>query len=225
MRKYVIMGAQGSGKGTQARMLKDDFGLVHISVGDIFRWNVQNHTKLGAKVRRLMDAGELVPDDLVEQVVKQRLDEHDWNHGFVLDGFPRNATQARFFLESYDIDAVILMEVPEEVVLERMLSRRLCSGCGMDYNLIAHRPAVADTCDVCHGRLVARKDDTREAIRGRLRDYGEKTRPMIELFRAKELVVVVDGTRDPIEVQAEVRLKLGLPWVTSLAGVPAPAGP
>jgi adenylate kinase len=172
-----------------------------------------------------MDAGELVPDDLVEQVVKQRLDEHDWNHGFVLDGFPRNATQARFFLESYDIDAVILLEVPEVVVLERMLSRRLCSGCGLDYNLIAHRPAVADTCDVCHGRLVHRRDDTPEAIRGRLRDYAEKTRPMIELFRAKELVVVVDGTRDPIEVQAEIRLKLGLPWVTSRPDVPAPAAP
>ena len=210
MRKYIIMGVQGSGKGTQARLLKDDFDLVHINVGDIFRWNVQNHTKLGARVRRLMEAGELVPDDLVAEVVKARLDEHDWNHGYVLDGFPRDVTQARFFLESYDIDAVILIEVPENAVFERMLGRRLCARCRLDYNLIAHRPAVADTCDVCGGRLAPRPDDTPEAIRGRLRDYQEKTRPIIELFRAKELVITADGTREPLEVQKEIRRKLGL---------------
>src|SRR5689334_13883596 len=101
MRKYIIMGPQGSGKGTQAKLLVEDLGLVHISVGDIFRWHVQNHTKIGARVRRIVAAGELVPDELVAEVVRQRLDQHDWNYGFILDGFPRNATQARFFLESY----------------------------------------------------------------------------------------------------------------------------
>jgi adenylate kinase len=211
VRKYIIMGVQGSGKGTQARMLRDDFDIVHISVGDIFRWNVQNHTKLGARVRRLMEAGQLVPDDLVADVVKARLDQHDWNHGYILDGFPRDVTQARFFLESYDIDAVILIEVPELVALPRMLGRRLCAPCRLDYNLIAHRPAIADTCDVCGGRLASRPDDTPEAIRGRLRDYRDKTRPIIELFRAKELVITADGTRDLLEVQAEIRRKLELP--------------
>ena len=104
MRKYVIMGIQGSGKGTHAKMLAADFDLEHIAVGDIFRWNVQHHTKLGAQVRRTMAAGLLVGDDLVESVVKQRLSEHDWNYGFIIDGFPRNERQAEFFLESYDID-------------------------------------------------------------------------------------------------------------------------
>ena len=211
MRKYIIMGVQGSGKSTQARMLKEDFDLVHISVGDVFRWNVQNHTKLGARVRRLMETGQLVPDDLVEELVKALLEQHDWNHGYILDGFPRDVTQARFFLESYDIDAVILIEVPEEVVFQRMLGRRLCVPCRLDYNVMAHRPAVADVCDVCGGRLASRPDDTPEAIRGRLRDYQDKTRPIIELFRAKELVITGDGTRNPLEVQAEIRRKLELP--------------
>ena len=99
MRKYVIMGIQGSGKGTQAKMLAADLDLVHISVGDIFRWNVQNHTKMGAQVRRVMAAGELVGDDLVESVVKDRLTQHDWNYGFIIDGFPRDPRQAEYFLE------------------------------------------------------------------------------------------------------------------------------
>ena len=122
MRKYVIMGVQGSGKGTQAKLLAEDLDLVHISVGDIFRWHVQSHTKLGARVRRIMAAGELVGDDLVESVVRERLDQHDWNYGFILDGFPRNGRQAEFFLESYDIDAVIHLDLPDDEVRRRVLS-------------------------------------------------------------------------------------------------------
>jgi adenylate kinase len=209
MRKFVIMGAQGSGKGTQAKLLCEGYDLVHISVGDVFRWHIQKHTKLGARVKRIVASGQLVPDDLVYEVVSERLALHDWNYGFLLDGFPRNVTQAEFFLESYDIDAVIEIEVPRPVVLERILSRRLCSACGLDYNLIFHRPAVADTCDVCKGRLVQRPDDTPEAVEARLRDYDEKTRPILELFRKKEHVVTVDGTRTPAEAQREIRAKLG----------------
>ena len=109
--KYVIMGVQGCGKGTQAKLLATDFDLVHISVGDIFRWHIQSHTKLAARIKRITAAGELVPDEVVEEVVRDRLEQHDWNYGFILDGFPRNRRQAEFFLESYDIDAVILIEV------------------------------------------------------------------------------------------------------------------
>jgi adenylate kinase len=210
MRKYIVMGAQGSGKGTQAKMLAEAFDLVHISVGDILRWNIQHHTKLGARVKRSVAAGELVPDELVSEVVRTRLDQHDWNYGFILDGFPRDRSQAEFFLETYDIDAVILLEVPDMVVLDRVLSRRLCSSCGLDFNLIHHRPLRPDTCDVCGGRLVTRPDDTLQAVRDRLADYHSQTRPILELFRHKELVVVADGTRPPPEVQAEIRQRLGL---------------
>ena len=210
MHKYVIMGVQGSGKGTQARMLKEQLALVHISVGDIFRWNIQNHTKLGARIKRVVDSGELVSDEMVWEVIRDRLEQHDWNYGFVLDGFPRSASQARHLLESYNVNAVILIEVPDEVVFERMLSRRLCSGCGLDYNLIQHRPKVADTCDVCGGTLIARPDDNPEAIRDRLREYHASTQPIVELFERKELVVKVDGTKAPDQVQAAIRSELGV---------------
>jgi adenylate kinase len=210
MRKYIVMGVQGSGKGTQAKLLADALDLEHISVGDIFRWNVEHHTKLGAQVRRIVSAGELVGDDLVERVVRRRLDEHDWNYGFIVDGFPRNQPQARFFLESYDLDAVILLDLPDSLVERRVLSRRLCSRCGLDYNLISSRPAVADVCDVCGGRLVPRDDDTAEALRARLRDYHAKTRPVLELFRAKEVVLEVDASQPAADVQAEIRERLGV---------------
>jgi adenylate kinase len=211
MRKYVIMGVQGSGKGTQGKMLADDLDLTHIVVGDIFRWNVQNHTKLGAQVRRIVSAGQLVDDELVEAVVRERLERHDWNYGFLIDGFPRNARQAEFFLESYDIDGVIHLELPDEEVRRRVLARRLCSRCGLDYNLIAHRPRRPDTCDVCGGQLVARADDTSEALETRLAEYHQKTKPVLDIFRRKEYVATVDATREPNVVQAELRERLGLP--------------
>jgi adenylate kinase len=211
VRKYVIMGIQGSGKGTQATLLARDFSLTQIGVGDIFRWHVQNHTKLGAQIRRTMARGELVGDDAVEQVVRDRLDQHDWNYGFIIDGFPRNRRQAEFFLESYDIDGVIHLYLPDEEVWRRVLARRLCSGCGMDYNLIAHRPEVEGKCDVCGGELVTREDDTEEALEARLRDYHQKTDPVIELFRRKEFVFTADARPDKQAVQRAIRQQLGLP--------------
>lgn len=220
MHKYVIMGVQGCGKGTQAKQLADRFGFVHISVGDIFRWHIQSHTKLAARIKRIMDGGRLVPDEIVDDVVRSRLDQHDWNFGFVLDGFPRNEAQARFFLESYDIDAVIRLIVPDDVVIERVLARRLCQDCGLDYNLIYHRPATPDVCDVCGGTLVTRADDVEEAIRARLEDYHAYTAPVVDLFRHKELVVDIDGDRPIDDVQTAVREALGLPVDDSSAVQP-----
>ena len=208
MHKYVIMGVQGCGKGTQAAKLVDAFDLVHISVGDIFRWHIKNHTKLGAEVKRIVAAGNLVGDEVVEKIVHRRLQEHDWNYGFILDGFPRSASQARFFLESYDIDAVIHIKVPDEVVCKRVLSRRLCDGCGLDYNLISHRPKMENVCDVCGGNLITRPDDTPEALADRLRDYHGKTEPVLDQFRRKELVLDIDGTAPPDEIHAEIRSRL-----------------
>ncbi len=210
MHKYVIMGAQGCGKGTQAKRLKQDFDLVHISVGDIFRWHIQSHTKLGARIKRLIADGKMVDDENVEQIVRDRLALHNWNFGFILDGFPRNRSQAEFFLESYDIDAVIHIDVPDEVVFERVLARRLCSQCGLDYNLIHHRPANLETCDVCGGKLIVRSDDNEDGLRQRLQDYRTKTEPILELFRRKELVIQTDGRLPADEIQADIRRQLGL---------------
>ncbi|MFE9099714.1 adenylate kinase family protein [Actinomadura geliboluensis] len=211
MRKYVIIGAIGSGKGTQSGLLARDLDIVHISVGDIFRWHVKNHTKLGAQVRRTMAAGELVGDDLAESVVRQRLEQHDWNYGFVVDGFPRSRRQTEFFLESYDIDGVIHLDLPDAEVRRRVLGRRLCARCGMDYNLIADRPTQEGRCDVCGGELVTREDDTPEALAERLRDHHAKTDPILELFGRKEYVVTVDARPGIDEVQRTLRAKLGLP--------------
>jgi adenylate kinase len=208
MRKYAIMGIQGCGKGTQAKLLADDFHLVHISVGDIFRWNVQNHTKLAAFVKRVMNEGKLVPDDIVIDVVTSRLEEHDWNYGFILDGFPRNKAQAEHFLSAYDIDAVILIDVPDRVVMDRILARRLCSKCKRDYNMVSNPPTKEGVCDICGGEVVARPDDNEEAIRERLNAYHNETEPVLQLFRSKEKVVTVDGTKTPEEVQAEIRKKV-----------------
>ncbi|GAA2292456.1 nucleoside monophosphate kinase [Actinomadura sp. NPDC048955] len=211
MRKYVIIGAVGSGKGTQSGLLARDLDIVHISVGDIFRWHVKNHTKIGAQVRRIMASGELVGDDLAESVVRDRLAQHDWNYGFVVDGFPRSRRQTEFFLESYDIDGVIHLDLPDEEVRRRVLARRLCNGCGMDYNLIADRPTQEGRCDVCGGELVSREDDTEQALAERLRDYHERTDPILELFGRKEYVVTVDARPGIEEVQRTLRGRLGLP--------------
>jgi len=205
------MGVQGSGKGTQAGMLAADLDLVHIAVGDIFRWNVQHHTKLGAQVRRTMAAGLLVGDDLVEGVVRERLSQHDWNYGFIVDGFPRNERQAEFFLESYDIDGVIHLDLPDSEVRRRVLARRLCSGCGMDYNLIASSPREAGRCDVCGAALVLREDDTEAALAVRLREYHEKTNPVLAIFGRKEYVLTVDARPGRDAIQQDIRKRLSLP--------------
>ena len=204
------MGMQGSGKGTHAKMLAEDFDLEHIAVGDILRWNVQHHTKLGAQVRRTMATGLLVSDDLVENVVKQRLSEHDWNFGFIIDGFPRSERQAEFFLESYDLDGVIYLELPDSEVARRVLARRLCASCGLDYNLIDNTPTVEGRCDVCGGELIRREDDTPHALEVRLREYHEKTNPVLDIFRRKEYVITVDTRPDKEQVQQAIRDKLGI---------------
>ena len=162
-----------------------------------------------ADKQRHQDQGRdaLVGDDLVEQIVGDRLAAHDWNFGFIIDGFPRNARQAEFFLESYDIDGVINLDLPDDEVRRRVLSRRVCSQCGLDYNLIAHRPEVDDICDVCHGSLKTRDDDNPEALAARLTDYHQQTKPLLEIFQRKEFVVTIDATGTVDEVQATIREK------------------
>ncbi len=162
-------------------------------------------------MRRIVDGGQLVGDEVVEEIIRSRLAEHDWNFGFILDGFPRNATQTEFFLETYDIDAVIHLVIPDEVVRDRVLSRRLCSHCGLDFNLIFHRPAVEETCDVCGGALVSRTDDTESALASRLQNYHSKTKPMLERFRRKALIFEIDGTGTKEVIQDQIREHLSLP--------------
>jgi len=209
--KCIIMGIQGCGKGTQAKMLEDKYDMVHISIGDMFRWNIKHHTKLGSRIIRTIKAGELVTDEVVIALLRQRLNEHDWNYGFILDGFPRNQVQAEFLLETYDIDAVILIDVPDEVVIRRIVGRRHCPACGLDYNLEFNPPKVEGTCDGCGAALAQRADDNETAIRKRLGDYHAETQPLVKVFDEQGMLVVVNGAQTPKEVQVEIRTKLGMP--------------
>jgi adenylate kinase len=218
MHKYVMMGVQGSGKSTHSHMLATDLDIVHISMGDIFRWHVQNHTKIGAHIRRVMASGELLDDDLVQSVIKTRLSDHDWNFGFVIDGFPRNRPQAEYFLENYDIDGVIVLDVPDTEVRRRVLNRRQCADCGTSFHLLDSPPTVMGKCDECGGQLVTREDDTEEALAVRLRTYHEETNPILELFERKEYVITVDARPEMKLVQAEIMAKLGLSTVRPPSG-------
>ena len=192
MDKYVIFGPQGSGKGTQSELLCTSHGFVHISLGDIFRWHMANHTKIAARITRIMNQGLLVPDDIVEEVVHARLEEHDWNWGFVLDGFPRTRPQAEYLFENWNLDAVIYLDVPDEVVEFRVLKRAQ---------------------EVLGPVFTKRLDDTPEVLRVRLQEYHEKTKPLIDLYEEKRLLRRVDATRT-VEVvfqDIEDQLKLAKP--------------
>lgn len=210
MYKYVIMGIQGCGKGTQAKLLADELDLVHISVGDIFRHKIQDHDQMAQQLEQVMSAGHLVPDDLVINVVHDHLLKQRPNQGFILDGFPRNLAQARFLLDEYPIDSVINLKVPDGVVLERILARRACADCGTDWNLLFNPPQDNHTCDECGGPLHARDDDNERAVRSRLQDFHRKTEPILDIFKSRGLLVNVNGLQTVERVHDETLLELGL---------------
>lgn len=193
MYKYIICGPQGSGKGTQSRLLCQAHDFVHISIGDIFRWHMAHHTKLAARITRIMHTGRLVPDDIVGGVVRDRLEQHDWNYGFVLDGFPRTRPQAEYLFENWDVSRVIYLDVPDEIVVERVM-RRAKMGLGSGFT--------------------KRADDNPEALRVRLEEYYAKTKPLLELYEQKGLLVSVDGTKSIPEVYSNVSQQLGLSPLT-----------
>jgi adenylate kinase len=195
MHKYVICGPQGSGKGTQSELLCRDYDLVHISIGDMFRWNVKHHTKLAARIKRITDAGLLVPDEIVERVVRERLDQHDWNYGFVLDGFPRTRAQAEYLFENWNLDKVIYLELSDDVVFQRVMYRaKMGQGSG----------------------FTKRADDNQDALKIRLREYHEKTKPLLELYAKLGMLITVDASRSISEIYTDVRRQLHLPDVTQM---------
>jgi len=187
--KIIIVGPQGAGKGTQAQLLCYEYDFVHISIGEIFRWHMEHHTKLAARVQRIMNEGRLVPDEIVADVVSKRLEEHDWNWGFVLDGFPRTRSQAEYLFENWNLDKAVYLDIPDNIVHDRVMMR-VAMGQG--------------------GGFTKRADDNPQALRIRLQEYHEKTAPLLQLFQKKNLLVTVDGNRSIEEVYASVRNGLGL---------------
>lgn len=209
----IIMGAPGSGKGTCAVGIKEHYGIPHISTGDIFRKAISEQTPIGVIAKGYIDKGQLVPDSVTDRIVKERLSEKDCQKGFLLDGYPRNLDQAKALsniLEELNIklDAAINLEIKDEVVVERIVNRRICSNCGKGYNVITLKPKISGICDDCGGTLYQRKDDTVETIEERLNVYNMKTKPIVEYYKNLGLLININSNQSIENVDAEINEKL-----------------
>lgn len=203
--KVIMLGAPGAGKGTQAIRIAQKWQVPHISTGDIFRANIKNGTELGVKAKSYMDQGLLVPDELVVDLVADRVKQEDCKNGYVLDGFPRTIPQAKALdnaLEAMNekIDYAVNVEVPDENIINRMAGRRACVSCGATYHLVHIPTKVEGICDRCDSKLILREDDKPETVKKRLDVYHEQTQPLIEYYTKKNVLVEVDGTKDIDEV-------------------------
>lgn len=203
--KIIMLGAPGAGKGTQAKMLADKYEIPHISTGDIFRANIKDGTELGKKAKTYMDQGLLVPDELVCDLVVDRVKQDDCTKGYILDGFPRTIPQAESLdaaLAAIDskIDYAVNVEVPDENIVRRMSGRRACVSCGATYHIVHIPTKVEGICDRCGSELILRDDDKPETVTKRLNVYHEQTQPLIEYYTKKDALVEIDGTKDMNDV-------------------------
>jgi len=213
--RLIMLGAPGAGKGTQAKVIADKYKIPHISTGDIFRSNIKNETPLGIKAKSFMDKGLLVPDELVLELIADRLTKEDCKNGFVLDGFPRTIPQAKSLDETLDkmntkIDYAINVEVPDENIVRRMSGRRACVSCGATYHIKYNPPVNENVCNTCNGELMLRDDDKEETVLKRLSVYHEQTAPLIQYYSDKNVLVTVDGTKDIDKVTDDIIRILGV---------------
>lgn len=201
--KIIMLGAPGAGKGTQAKMIADKYGVPHISTGDIFRANIKNGTELGMEAKKYMDQGLLVPDELTVKILLDRVAADDCKNGYVLDGFPRTIPQAEVLDNALNglgdkIDYAIDVDVPDENIVKRMSGRRACLACGATYHMEHVPPKAEGICDRCGKELVLRDDDKAETVLNRLKVYHKQTQPLIDFYGAKGILKTVDGTQ-PME--------------------------
>lgn len=209
-----MLGAPGAGKGTQAKMIADKYSIPHISTGDIFRANIKNGTELGKKAKTYMDQGLLVPDELVVDLVVDRVGQEDCSNGYVLDGFPRTIPQAESLDAALEklgskVDYAINVEVPDENIVRRMSGRRACVACGATYHIVHIPTKVEGICDRCGSELILRDDDKPETVKKRLAVYHEQTQPLIDYYNDKKVLVEVDGTKDMNDVFTDIVKILG----------------
>lgn len=212
--KIIMLGAPGAGKGTQAKMIADKYGVPHISTGDIFRANIKNGTELGMEAKKYMDQGLLVPDELTVRILLDRVAQDDCKNGYVLDGFPRAIPQAEVLDSELTklgdhIDYAINVDVPDENIVKRMSGRRACLTCGATYHIEHVPPKKEGICDVCGSELVLRDDDKPETVKNRLNVYHEQTQPLIDFYTEKGVLKTVDGTVPMEEVFAAITAILG----------------
>lgn len=203
--KVIMLGAPGAGKGTQAKQIADKYNIPHISTGDIFRANIKNGTELGKKAKTYMDQGLLVPDELVVELVADRIQQDDCKNGFVLDGFPRTIPQAEALdaaLENINekMDYAIDVDVPDENIINRMSGRRACLSCGATYHIVSVPTKVEGICDRCGNPVVLRDDDKPETVKKRLEVYHEQTQPLIDYYKKQDILRTVNGVQPMEEV-------------------------
>jgi len=194
--RFVLVGPPGAGKGTQAQFLAAHFNIPHISTGDIFRSNLKGGTALGLEAKKYMDKGELVPDSVTNDMVRDRLTQNDAANGFLLDGYPRNVAQAEVLRTALSnlnlkLDAALELNVDNDEVITRLSGRRTCSNCGKVWHIVYEKPAREGVCDACHGELIQREDDKAEVISRRLEVYEEQTAPIISFYRNEGLLITV----------------------------------
>jgi adenylate kinase len=198
--KIVLLGPPGAGKGTQAKSICNRFSIPHISTGDILRKHISEMTPLGIIAKENIEKGLLVPDELTIELVVQRLKQEDCKRGYLLDGFPRTVTQAealdKFLFESGEkLDTALLIDVPMDFIIERMSGRRVCPSCGASYHMKFNPPNIEGKCDICGSDVLQRKDDEETTVKERLEIYDNQTQPLINYYKAKNLLSIVDGTQ------------------------------
>lgn len=203
--KLILLGAPGAGKGTQAEKIVEKYGIHAVSTGNIIRAALKAGTEMGLKAKSFMDAGQLVPDDVVIGIIKDRLKEKDCENGFILDGFPRTIPQAQALEDmGVDIDKVLDIEVPDEKITARMSGRRVCSKCANSYHLLYKKPKTEGVCDACGGELIQRKDDAPETVQARLKEYHEMTEPLKDFYKKLGKLVIVEGQEEVADTTALV---------------------
>ncbi len=214
MTNLLIMGKPGAGKGTQAKKLLDYYQLTHISTGNIYREEIRKNSKIGQEAQKYLSEGNLVPDNMTNDIVREVLSTQKYPNGFMLDGYPRTDSQADALdqmLEDLNLNltAVINVDVRDEVLLKRMAGRRVCSYCGQTYHIDYHPSKVDGICDQCGHQLIQRDDDLEESVMNRLNIYNEKTKPLLDHYERKGLLMVIDGEQTADEVFEEIVKKLG----------------
>ncbi len=202
MKNIIIMGVQGSGKGTQADLLCTKLNIKHITTGEIFRHHLKMQTELGKKAQVFIDQGNLVPDDLVFEIVASEMQTSP--DGFLLDGFPRTIAQAEYLMSQYEIGYVFYLNLTDEIAIERIGSRRICKSCGANYNLLTQKPQVDGICDLCGGEIITRSDDTPDAIAKRIEKFHEETDHLTSFFAELGILHRINANQGIEEVQKEI---------------------